>query len=70
MNFLKFPCKSLARTPKPLCLLPSHQVKSVQLADSVVFWRWVGNDRLGLVTATAVFHWDMTVSHRPDVGGW
>ena len=25
--------------------------------EDVVFWKWISNDMLGLVTDTAVYHW-------------
>ena len=37
------------------------KLKSVQFAQAVVFWKWISATKLGLVTATAVFHWDMEV---------
>jgi clathrin heavy chain len=27
--------------------------------DDVVFWKWISVKTVGLVTGTAVFHWDM-----------
>ncbi len=38
------------------------KLKAVQFPQSVVFWKWITPRKLGLVTATAVFHWDMDVS--------
>ena len=40
------------------------KLKSVQFAEQVVFWKWITGTKLGLVTGTAVYHWDMNV--RPD----
>jgi clathrin heavy chain len=37
------------------------KLKSHQMPESVVFWKWITPSKLGLVTATAVFHWDMNV---------
>lgn len=37
------------------------KLKSVQFAQPVVFWKWVSPAKLGLVTATSVFHWEMEV---------
>lgn len=33
----------------------------MQFAESVVFWKWITGTKLGLVTAAAVYHWDMEV---------
>lgn len=37
------------------------KLKSVQFGQQVVFWKWISATKLGLVTATAVYHWDMQV---------
>lgn len=37
------------------------KVKSVALTEAVVYWRWITPGKLGLVTATSVYHWDMAV---------
>ena len=46
------------------------KVKSVNFPQPVVFWKWVSNKTLGLVTATAVFHWDMEASKHAWSWGW
>lgn len=38
------------------------KMKSFQIAQPVVFWKWISATKLGLVTATTVYHWDMNVS--------
>ena len=38
------------------------KMKSFQIAQPVVFWKWITPSKLGLVTATTVYHWDMNVS--------
>ena len=37
------------------------KLKSVQFPDQVVFWKWITGTKLGLVTGTALYHWDMEV---------
>ena len=37
------------------------KLKSVQFGQQVVFWKWISATKLGLVTATSVYHWDMQV---------
>lgn len=37
------------------------KLKAYQMADSVEYWKWVSNTKIGLVTATAVYHWDIMV---------
>lgn len=39
-----------------------QKLKSVLVPEQVVFWKWISDTKLGLVTGTAVFHWDMNVS--------
>ena len=38
------------------------KMKSFQISQPVTFWKWISNSKLGLVTATTVYHWDMNVS--------
>ncbi len=35
------------------------KLKSVQFPEQVVFWKWITGTKLGLVTGTALYHWDM-----------
>jgi hypothetical protein len=37
------------------------KMKAHQMPEQVVFWKWITSSKLGLVTATAVYHWDMEV---------
>ncbi len=37
------------------------KMKSFQIAQPVVFWKWITPSKLGLVTAATVYHWDMNV---------
>lgn len=39
-----------------------QKLKSVLIPEPVVFWKWISSTKLGLVTGTAVFHWDMNAS--------
>ena len=41
------------------------KVKSFQIAQSVPFWKWISPTKLGLVTATTVYHWDINVCPDP-----
>ena len=38
-----------------------EKVKSFQMTEEVVFWKWITDSKLGLVTATSVYHWEMMV---------
>ena len=35
------------------------KMKSYQMDDQVVFWKWISVNTLALVTGKAVFHWSM-----------
>ncbi len=37
------------------------KMKSFAMTEPVVFWKWISASKLGLVTATSVYHWDMNV---------
>jgi clathrin heavy chain len=38
------------------------KLKAFQMPESVEYWKWTSASRLGLVTATSVYHWDVEVS--------
>ena len=40
------------------------KMKSHQMPELVVFWKWVSPTMLGLVTATSVYHWSLEVRAR------
>lgn len=46
-------------------LATKQKLKSLQFSQSVIFWKWVTPSRLGLVTATAVYHWDVEGAADP-----
>ena len=35
------------------------KLKEYQMPQPVVFWKWVSDTVIALVTQTAVYHWDM-----------
>lgn len=41
------------------------KVKSYQMNEQVVFWKWISQHTLGIVTATAVYHWSIEGSSEP-----
>ena len=43
------------------------KMKSFQISQPVVFWKWISSSKLGLVTASTVYHWDMNVCHDPNL---
>eukprot|EP00884_Botryococcus_braunii_P006634 jgi/Botrbrau1/15972/Bobra.0294s0010.1 len=42
------------------------KIKSYQIAEPVIFWKWISASKLGLVTATTVYHWDMNGTSDPE----
>ena len=36
------------------------------MPEQVQFWKWISNNKLGLVTATAVYHWSMEGAEEPQ----
>ena len=38
------------------------KMKSFQISQPVIFWKWISSSKLGLVTSSTVYHWDMNVS--------
>lgn len=42
------------------------KMKSHQMPEQVVFWKWLTPALMGLVTATAVYHWSIEARARPE----
>ncbi len=43
------------------------KLKAYQMPETVEFWKWTSPTMLGLVTATAVYHWDVEVRGRVPI---
>lgn len=41
-------------------------MKKVSMQGSVLFWRWLNNNTIALVTDTAVYHWSMNGDAQPE----
>jgi clathrin heavy chain len=41
------------------------KVKSHMSSEDVIFWKWISNTTIGLVTETAVYHWSIADSASP-----
>eukprot|EP00002_Diphylleia_rotans_P040222 TRINITY_DN948_c0_g2_i1.p1 TRINITY_DN948_c0_g2~~TRINITY_DN948_c0_g2_i1.p1 ORF type:complete len:1703 (-),score=450.85 TRINITY_DN948_c0_g2_i1:468-5576(-) len=41
------------------------KLKAYQMADAIVFWRFIDNTTIGIVTGTAVYHWSIEGSSDP-----
>ncbi|OQS04982.1 clathrin heavy chain [Thraustotheca clavata] len=42
------------------------KMKSHQMTDPIVFWRWITPNTIGMVTATAVYHWSIEGDSPPS----
>lgn len=41
------------------------KIKALQFPHTVLFWKWVSSTKVGLVTSTAVYHWELEGSAEP-----
>lgn len=41
------------------------KMKSHQLTEPVIFWKWISEKAVAMVTAAAVFHWSMDGAYSP-----
>lgn len=51
--------KAQSRTLQIFNLEQKTKLKSATMNEDVVFWKWISETSLGLVTDTAVYHWDV-----------
>lgn len=51
--------RAQARTLQIFDLEKKQKLKSATMNEDVVFWKWISEATLGLVTDTAVYHWDI-----------
>jgi len=51
--------KAQQRTLQVFELAQKQKLKSATMNEDVVFWKWISETTLGLVTDTAVYHWDV-----------
>lgn len=51
--------KAQSRTLQIFDLGQKAKLKSATMNEDVVFWKWFSETTLGLVTDTAVYHWDV-----------
>ena len=52
------------RTLQIFDLGQKQKIKSFNMNEDVLYWKWVSVDTLGLVTETAVFHWNIYDSNQ------
>jgi len=58
--------KAQARTLQIFDLGAKAKLKSATMNEDVVFWKWFSETSLGLVTDTAVYHWDVFDANQPS----
>jgi clathrin heavy chain len=51
--------KAQSRTLQIFDLEQKQKLKSATMNEDVLFWKWISESTLGLVTDSAVFHWDI-----------
>lgn len=51
--------KAQARTLQIFDLGQKAKLKSATMNEDVAFWKWFSDTSLGMVTDTAVYHWDV-----------
>lgn len=51
--------KAQSRTLQIFDLEQKQKLKSTTMAEDVSFWKWISETTLGLVTETAIYHWDV-----------
>ncbi|KAK4132369.1 clathrin heavy chain [Trichocladium antarcticum] len=51
--------KAQSRTLQIFDLEQKQKLKSTTMAEDVSFWKWISETSLGLVTETAIYHWDV-----------
>ncbi|POS85338.1 Clathrin heavy-chain terminal, partial [Erysiphe pulchra] len=57
--------KAQSRTLQIFDLADKQKLKSTTMNEDVVFWKWFSETSLGLVTDTAVYHWDIFDASQP-----
>ncbi len=51
--------KAQSRTLQIFDLEQKQKLKSTTMSEDVAFWKWISETTLGLVTDTAIYHWDV-----------
>lgn len=51
--------KAQQRTLQIFDLAAKAKLKATTMNEDVTFWKWISETTLGLVTETAVYHWDV-----------
>ena len=57
--------KAQQRTLQIFDLGQKVKLKSTNMSEDVLFWKWISVDSLGLVTDTAIYHWNVFAPNEP-----
>ena len=57
--------KAQQRTLQIFDLGQKVKLKSTMMNEDVLFWKWISVDVLGLVTESAIFHWNVFDDKEP-----
>ncbi len=57
--------RAQSRTLQIFDLEQKAKLKSATMSEDVVFWKWISEGTIGLVTESAVFHWDVFEPNQP-----
>lgn len=58
--------KAQSRTVQIFDLDNKKKLKSSTMNEDVVFWKWITESSLGLVTDAAIYHWDVFDETQPN----
>lgn len=48
-----------ARTIQTFDLTAKQKLKSAAMNEDIVYWKWISESSIGLVTDNSVYHWDV-----------
>jgi clathrin heavy chain len=51
--------RAQSRTLQIFDLEQKQKLKSTTMTEDVVFWKWTSETTLGLITDSAIYHWDV-----------
>lgn len=63
-NQLVIALKAQSRLLQAFDLGNKKKLQSHSMNEDVVFWKWINEKSLGIVTATAIYHWDILDSNQ------
>lgn len=58
--------KAQQRTLQIFDLQQKQKIKSASMHEDVLFWKWWGEEQLGLVTESAIYHWNVFDAAQPS----